>query len=245
MEELEEAISHWAWKHKQFVAVRGVGVCGICGIGQAGVFGAGQAVGIMFCLVSWPSTEQEPLTVPVPALAPWAEVAGEVEVPGCPLGLSLRAVPLALSSEDCPSGTIQGSLGLVPASHQEEISLVSSFSAHFTHHLVSGGISLSRHWNKRRPCRAATLLVLFLLSLLRQGSIKRVFALRKPRITPHLLKVFRTATFLSPAPLLELLQSEPVPAVPVPAVSPAQTEPLFALLGVCRGGCSPSSARTS
>lgn len=93
--------------------------------------------------------------------------------------------------------------------------------------------------------RPATLLVLFLLSLLRQGCIKRVFAVLKPRITPHLLKVFRTATLLAPAPLLELVQSDPVPAVPVPAAAPAQTEPLFALLGVCRGGCSPSRARTS
>lgn len=241
MEELELAISHRAWKHEQFAAVRGVGVCRMWGIGRAGVFGAGQAVGIMFCLVSWPVTEREQLPVPVPALAPWAQVA---EVPGCPLGLSglslwlcpVRAIPQGLSRDLwawCQHLT-KRKPPLFPAL------VLTSLTALYREASVCPGTGTNAAHG-----RPATLLVLFLLSLLRQGCIKRVFAVLKPRITPHLLKVFRTATLLAPAPLLELVQSDPVPAVPVPAAAPAQTEPLFALLGVCRGGCSPSRARTS
>lgn len=92
--ELETAISHSAWKHEQFAAVRGVGVCGMCGTGEAGVSGAGQAVGTIFCLVSWPSTKRERLTVPVPALASRAKVAADkcLAVP--------RAIPPALSTQE-------------------------------------------------------------------------------------------------------------------------------------------------
>lgn len=128
--------------------------------------------------------------------------SGRRQVPGCPLGLSPRAVPLALSSQGCPSGAIQGALGLVPAPYQEETSLVCSFSAHFTHHLV-----LRRHLSAQALENAAhgspaALLGLFLLFLLRQGCIKKVFALLKPRITPHLLKVFSAGLRLSSPPPL-------------------------------------------
>lgn len=121
-------------------------------------------------------------------------------MPVCPLGLTPRAIPLALCSQDCPSGAIQGTLGLDPAPHQEETSLVSSFSAHFTHHLVSRRHLSAQALENAAHGRPATLLLLFLLSLVRQGSIKRVFALPKPRITPHLLKVFSAGLRLSSPP---------------------------------------------
>lgn len=61
---------------EQFVAVRGVGGSGVRRAGQTGAPGAGRAAGTHFCLVFWPSTEQERLMSSVPALAPLSEVAG-------------------------------------------------------------------------------------------------------------------------------------------------------------------------
>lgn len=168
-------------------------------------------------------------------------------MPGCPPGVSPRAIPLALSSQDCPSGAIQGALGLVPAPHQEETFLVSSFIAHFTHHLVSWRHLSAQALENAAHGRPATLLVLFLLPLLKQGSIKRVFALPKPRITPHLLKVFSAELGLSSPPPRSwscFKACRSLPCRSLPCVPHTQSR-CFPLLGVCRGGCSPSSARTS
>lgn len=156
-------------------------------------------------------------------------------MPVCPLGLTPRAIPLALCSQDCPSEAIQGALGLDPAPHQEETSLVSSFSAHFTHHLVSRRHLSAQALENAAHGRPATLLLLFLLSLVRQGSIKRVFALPKPRITPHLLKVFSAGLRLSSPPPTPGAASKRAGACSAGPCRVSRTDqPLF-----CSAGCVP------
>lgn len=218
----------------------------MCGTGQAGVSGAGQAVGVIFCLVSWPSTEQERLTVPVPVLASRAEVTGDkcLAVPwGWLPGLSLWLCP----ARTVPQGLSRELWAWSQHLTKEETSPVSSFIAHFTHHLVSWRHLSAQALENAAHGRPAALLVLFLLSLLRQGSIKRVFALLKPRITPHLLKVFSAGLGRSSPPPLcwscfKACRSLPCRSLPC---VPHRQSRCFPVLGVCRGGCSPSSARTS
>lgn len=133
VEELGTAISHSAGMHEQFVALSDVwDVWDWAGWG--GWCWAGCWDYLLFCFLAKHRAGTTHSACPCSGTS---GRSGRRQVPGCPLGLSPSAIPLALSSQDCPSGAIQGALGLVPTPHQEETSLVSSFSAHFTHHLVS------------------------------------------------------------------------------------------------------------
>lgn len=108
---MEAAISHSAWKHEQFAAVRGVGVCGDVWDWAIQVPGAGQAVGIIFCPVSCQAqsgNHSQYLSLLWHLGQKWQETSA---------WLSPGAV-----SQGCPSGAIQGALGLLPAPHQEETS---------------------------------------------------------------------------------------------------------------------------
>lgn len=153
--------------------------------------------------------------------------SGSRQVPGCPQGYPSGSVH---------SGAIQRALGSIPAPHQEETSLVSSFSVHFTHHFVSRRHLSAQALENAAQGSPATVLVLFLLSLLRQGCIKRVFALLKPRITPHLLKVFSAGLRRSSPPprswscfkACRSLQCRSLPCVP-------HTQSRCLLCWVCAG----------
>lgn len=153
--------------------------------------------------------------------------SGRRQVPGCPQGYPSGSVH---------SGAIQRALGSIPAPHQEETSLVSSFSVHFTHHFVSRRHLSAQALENAAQGSPATVLVLFLLSLLRQGFIKRVFALLKPRITPHLLKVFSAGLRRSSPPprswscfkACRSLQCRSLPCVP-------HTQSRCLLCWVCAG----------
>lgn len=141
-------------------------------------------------------------------------------------------------------GAVRRALGLVPAPQREETSPVSGFSAHSTHRHASQRHLPAQALENAAHGRPTTLTVLFLLSLVRQGCIKRVFALLDAQNNSSFAQGVqqKTVTSLAPTPVLELLQSLLVSCLPRSCAGRAS---------VCFPGCvpgrlaAPGWARTS